>query len=142
MRTKTTNGNLIYFREIDLKSNSIKGPLSKNTLPSLPALESLNLDRNLFTSIQNGALQSFPYLVTLSLRHNQIDVLQDHAFSGLSSLHSLDLAYNGIVAVSGASLQHLSRLIVLDLTHNFLRYFTACMHKSDKQYILYIFIER
>lgn len=110
-----------FCRELDLKSNSIKGPLSRNTLPSLPALESLNLNRNLLTSIHNGALQSFPYLVTLSLRHNQIDVLQDHAFSGLSSLQALDLGYNGIVAVSGASLQHLGRLLVLDLTHNFLR---------------------
>ena len=116
---------LIYictiYREIDLKSNSIKGPLSEQILPTLPALELLNLDRNLLTSIQNGAFQNFPYLITLSLRHNQIDVLQDHAFSGLSSLQSLDLGYNGIVAVSGASLQHLGRLLVLDLTHNFLR---------------------
>lgn len=111
----------VYYRELDLRSNSIKGPLTRKTLPALPALESLNLDRNLLTSIQNGALQTFPYLVTLSLRHNQIDVLQDHAFSGLSSLQALDLGYNGIVAVSGASLLHLSKLLVLDLTHNFLR---------------------
>ncbi|KAJ6632785.1 Leucine-rich repeats and immunoglobulin-like domains protein 3, partial [Pseudolycoriella hygida] len=115
-------GQSINLRELDLKSNSIKGPLTRKTLPALPALESLNLDRNLLSSIQNGALQTFPYLVTLSLRHNQIDVLQDHAFSGLSSLQALDLGYNGIVAVSGASLLHLSKLLVLDLTHNFLRF--------------------
>lgn len=113
------------LRELDLRSNSIAGPLTRHTLPGLAALESLNLDRNSFTSIQDGALQGYPHLVTLSLRHNQIDVLQDHAFSGLGALQSLDLGYNGIVAVSGASLQHLGRLLVLDLTHNFLRALTA-----------------
>lgn len=110
------------LRELDLKSNSIRGPLTDKTFPKLSKLESLNLDRNLLTSVQNGALQGFPQLITLFMRHNQIDVLQDHAFAGLSSLQVLDLGYNGIVAVSGASLQHLTRLLELDLTHNFLRY--------------------
>lgn len=109
------------LRELDLKGNSIRGSLTDQTLPHLSKLESLNLDRNLLTSVHNGALQGFPRLITLSLRHNQIDVLQDHAFAGLSSLQVLDLGYNGIVAVSGASLQHLPRLLELDLTHNFLR---------------------
>lgn len=109
------------YRELNLKSNSIKGPLTRHTLPKFGALEILNLDRNLLTSIQNGALQEFPHLTTLTLRHNQIDVLQDHAFYGQSSLQVLDLGYNGIVAISGASLQHLTRLSTLDLTHNFLR---------------------
>lgn len=118
-------GQAVNLRELNLKSNSIAGPLSRHTLPTLPVLESLNLDRNSITSIQNGALQNYPHLVTLSLRHNQIDVLQDHAFTGLGSLQSLDLGYNGIVAVSGASLQHLGRLLVLDLTHNFLRALTS-----------------
>lgn len=113
------------LRELDLRSNSLAGPLTRSTLPALGALELLNLDRNSFTSIQNGALQQYGRLITLSLRHNQIDVLQDHAFAGLSALQSLDLGYNGIVAVSGASLQHLGRLLVLDLTHNFLRALTA-----------------
>lgn len=113
------------LRELDLATNSIKGPLTTDTIPALRFLELLNLDRNSITSIHTGALQNFPFLVTLSLRHNQIDVLQDHAFSGLGSLQMLDLGYNGIVAVSGASLQHLSRLTVLNLTHNFLRALTS-----------------
>lgn len=112
------------LRELDLKSNQIKGALDKNTIPALP-LESLSLERNILTSVQNGALEGFPYLITLSLRHNQIDVLQDHAFSGLASLQNLDLGHNGIVAVSGSSLQHLPKLLVLDMTHNFLRALTS-----------------
>lgn len=112
-------------RELDLASNSIRGPITRNTIPALRFLELLNLDRNLLTSIYTGALHNFPFLITLSLRHNQIDVLQDHAFAGLSSLQMLDLSYNGIVAVSEASLQHLSRLTVLNLTHNFLRALTS-----------------
>lgn len=113
------------LRELDLATNSIKGPLTRDTIPALRFLELLNLDRNSVTSIHTGALQNFPFLVNLSLRHNQIDVLQDHAFSGLGSLQMLDLGYNGIIAVSGASLQHLSRLTVLNLTHNFLRALTS-----------------
>lgn len=112
----------ILWRELDLSANLLRGPLTRELLPILKSLESLNLGTNLFTSIYTGAFEKFPFLTRLILHHNQIDVLQDHAFSGLSSLQILDLSYNGIVAVSGASLKHLSRLLVLNLTHNFLRF--------------------
>ncbi|XP_059609209.1 leucine-rich repeat-containing protein 15 [Phlebotomus argentipes] len=118
-------GQCLNLRELDLKSNSIKGPLTKKLLPGLSQLEALNLDKNVLTSVHNGALEGFPRLITLSMRHNQIDVLQDHAFLGLNSLQVLDLGYNGIVAISGASLLHLKRLVVLDMTHNFLRALTS-----------------
>lgn len=118
-------GQCLNLRELDLKSNSIKGPLTKKLLPSLSQLEALNLDKNVLTSVHNGALEGFPRLITLSMRHNQIDVLQDHAFLGLNSLQVLDLGYNGIVAISGASMLHLKRLVVLDMTHNFLRALTG-----------------
>lgn len=109
------------YRELDLSSNLLRGPLTRNLLPALKSLESLNFGTNLFTSIYTGAFENFPFLIRLTLRHNQIDVLQDHAFSGLNALQVLDLSHNGIVAISGASLKHLSRLFVLNLTHNFLR---------------------
>ncbi|XP_039442057.1 leucine-rich repeat-containing G-protein coupled receptor 4 isoform X2 [Culex pipiens pallens] len=115
----------LSLRELDLRSNTIRGPLKNTTLPMVKGLEILNLDKNSITSIQNGALEGLAYLQMLSLRHNQIDVLQDHAFSGLASLQVLDLGHNGIVAISGSSLKHLPRLIVLDLTHNFLRALTS-----------------
>ncbi|XP_055621734.1 uncharacterized protein LOC129765436 [Toxorhynchites rutilus septentrionalis] len=115
----------LNLRELDLRSNTIRGPLRNTTLPVIKSLEILNLDKNSITSIQNGAIEGFSYLQMLSLRYNQIDVLQDHAFSGLASLQVLDLGHNGIVAISGSSLKHLPRLIVLDLTHNFLRALTA-----------------
>ncbi|GAB0090348.1 uncharacterized protein DMENIID0001_050750 [Sergentomyia squamirostris] len=118
-------GQCLNLREFDVKSNSIKGPLTKKLLPGLPQLEALNLDKNVLTSVHNGALEGFPRLITLSMRHNQIDVLQDHAFLSLNNLQVLDLGYNGIVAISGASLLHLKRLVVLDMTHNFLRALTA-----------------
>lgn len=115
------------LKDLDLRSNSIRGPLTNALLPKLPALQTLNMDKNLLTSVQNGALEKFTQLRTLSMRHNQIDVLQDHAFRGLGMLQVLDLAHNGIVAMSGASLQHLPKLEILDLTHNFLRALTADM---------------
>ncbi|XP_058464406.1 uncharacterized protein LOC131438410 [Malaya genurostris] len=115
----------LSLRELDLRSNTIRGPLRNTTLPVIKGLEILNLDKNSISSIQNGALEALAYLQMLSLRHNQIDVLQDHAFSGLASLQVLDLGHNGIVAISGSSLKHLPRLIVLDLTHNFLRALTS-----------------
>lgn len=116
-----TNLLIFFHRELDLKSNLIKGPLTFGTLPVIRGLETLSLDKNSFTSVQNGTFKNFPMLITLSLRHNQIDVLQDDAFIGLNSLQKLDLSYNGIVAVSGGSLKHLNRLLLLDFTHNFLR---------------------
>ncbi|XP_055606507.1 uncharacterized protein LOC129754445 [Uranotaenia lowii] len=115
----------LNLRELDLRENTIRGPLKNTTLPMIKSLEILNLDKNSITSIQNGALEGLAYLQMLSLRHNQIDVLQDHAFSGLASLQVLDLGHNGIVAISGSSLKHLPRLVVLDLTHNFLRALTT-----------------
>lgn len=110
--------------DLDLKSNSLRGALGKQLIPKLPLLQTLNLDKNLLTSIQNNGFEKFPNLVSLSIRHNQIDVLQDHAFNGLAKLKLLDLGHNGIVAMSEASLQHLPKLITLDLTHNFLRALT------------------
>ncbi|XP_065082699.1 uncharacterized protein Lrt [Ochlerotatus camptorhynchus] len=115
----------LNLRELDLRSNTIRGPLKNTTLPIIKGLEILKLDKNSITSIQNGALEQLAKLQMLSLRHNQIDVLQDHAFSGLASLQVLDLGQNGIVSISGSSLKHLPRLIVLDLTHNFLRALTT-----------------
>ncbi|XP_058836323.1 uncharacterized protein LOC131692928 [Topomyia yanbarensis] len=115
----------LNLRELDLRSNTIRGPLRNTTLPVIKGLEILNLDKNSISSIMNGALEDLAYLQMLSLRHNQIDVLQDHAFSGLASLQVLDLGHNGIIAISGSSLKHLPRLIVLDLTHNFLRALTS-----------------
>lgn len=126
----TSLQSILYCRsltDLDLRSNTLRGPLTKQLIPKLPLLETLNLDRNLITSVQNGALEKFTNLKSLSLRQNQIDVLQDHAFAGLSRLQLLDLAHNGIVAISGASLQHLPQLVTLDLTHNFLRALTADM---------------
>lgn len=113
--------------DLDLRSNTLRGPLTRQLLPKLLLLQTLNLEKNLLTSVQNGALEKFVNLKSLSLRHNQIDVLQDHAFVGLSRLQVLDLAHNGIIAISGASLQHLPKLEVLDLTHNFLRALTPDM---------------
>lgn len=127
-------GQCLNLRELELKSNSIRGILNDEILPKLSKLESLYLDRNILTSIQNSAFLGFPNLVTLSLRHNQIDVLQDHAFLGLKFLKVLDLGYNGIIAVSGASLQHLPRLLELDLTHNFLRYVNVIFYFNKKNF--------
>lgn len=111
----------INLRELDLQSNLIKGPLTYSTLPVIRNLESLNLERNSFSSVVSKTFKDFPKLITLSLRHNQIDVLADDAFAGLNSLQKLDLSYNGIVAVSEGSLKHMNRLVLLDFTHNFLR---------------------
>ena len=111
----------ISLRELDLQSNLIKGPLTSDTLPVIKDLESLNLERNSFSSVESGTFKELPKLTTLMLRHNQIDVLADDAFMGLNSLQKLDLSYNGIVAVSERSLKHMNRLMMLDFTHNFLR---------------------
>jgi Leucine-rich repeat (LRR) protein len=110
-----------FLRDLDLKANSIRGPLTQEKLPKIETLETLSLDKNLFTSVQSEAFINFPNLITLSLKNNQIDVLQDHAFNGLNSLQKLDLGHNGIVTVSGGSLMHLSRVVMLDFSHNFLR---------------------
>jgi Leucine-rich repeat (LRR) protein len=113
----------VNLRELDLKSNLIKGSLSSEMLPILKELETLNLERNSFSSVQRETFKNYPKLVSLTLNHNQIDVLADDAFFGLNSLQRLDLSYNGIVAVSEGSLKHMNRLILLDFTHNFLRYY-------------------
>jgi Leucine-rich repeat (LRR) protein len=112
----------ISLRDLDLKSNLIKGSLSSSMLPVLKDLENLNLERNSFSSVQRETFKIYPKLLTLSLRYNQIDVIADDAFLGLNSLQKLDLSYNGIVAVSEGSLKHMNRLTLLDFTHNFLRY--------------------
>jgi hypothetical protein len=111
----------INLRELDLKSNLIKGSLNVDMLPVLKELEVLDLAKNSFSNVQGDTFSNYPKLQSLSLRNNQIDVLADDAFFGLNSLLKLDLSFNGIVAVSEGSLKHMNRLTVLDFTHNFLR---------------------
>ncbi|EEB16255.1 leucine-rich transmembrane protein, putative [Pediculus humanus corporis] len=112
------------LEELDLSTNELSGPLESETLPNMPALKTLSLANNQFSSINQGAIKGVPNLVSLSLSHNQIDVLEDHAFKELSSLRSLYLGSNRIVAISSSSLAHLNQLAELDLSHNFLRAMT------------------
>jgi hypothetical protein len=111
----------VNLKELDLKSNLIKGSLSWSMLPIIRDLETLNLEKNSFSNVQRETFKNYPKLISLSLRSNQIDVIADDAFYGLNSLQKLDLSYNGIVAVSEGSLKHMNRLTLLDFTHNFLR---------------------
>ncbi|KAG5678843.1 hypothetical protein PVAND_008476 [Polypedilum vanderplanki] len=115
----------INLKELDLKSNLIKGSLSSSMLPIIRDLETLNLEKNSFSNVQRETFKNYPKLISLSLRSNQIDVIADDAFYGLSSLQKLDLSFNGIVAVSEGSLKHMNRLTLLDFTHNFLRAITV-----------------
>ncbi|XP_071438640.1 leucine-rich repeats and immunoglobulin-like domains protein 1 [Hetaerina americana] len=113
------------LHELDLSASAVEGPLGPDSLPPLPALQTLSLARNNLTSVRRGALEALPALASLCLAHNQIDVLEDDAFLHLGTLVTLDLSHNRVVTVSGASLAHLPTLVRLDLAHNFLRALTA-----------------
>ncbi|XP_050554435.1 slit homolog 3 protein [Spodoptera frugiperda] len=121
------------LRDLDLSSNALEGPLGPSTVPTLTALNTLQLSDNTFASIRRGALSGLTNLTHLKLHNNQIDVLEDYAFKHIANLTHLDLSHNEIVAVSGASLAQLTNLIHLDLSHNFLRSLSAEPLKSLRQ---------
>lgn len=132
----------INLKDLDLRSNLIKGPLMADILPTIKSLENLNLEKNSFSSIHGHTFKDFNNLISLILNHNQIDVLQDDAFIGLSSLQKLDLSFNGIVAVSEGSLKHMNRLILLDFTHNFLRLVLDVFYHLEEIEKIKIFTEQ
>lgn len=44
------------LRDLDLSSNALEGPLGPSTVPTLTALNTLQLSDNTFASIRRGAL--------------------------------------------------------------------------------------
>ncbi|XP_031336566.1 leucine-rich repeat-containing G-protein coupled receptor 4-like isoform X2 [Photinus pyralis] len=93
------------------------------TLPSdfssrVKLLQYLDLQDNLFTSIDNTMFKGLYNLIDLRLANNNISHIADFAFADLSNLISLTLRNNSITSITKDTFKGLHSLESLSLTEN------------------------
>lgn len=78
----------------------------------------LILNSNKITELNNGSFDGLYFLERLDLRNNLISLIEPGAFSGLASLKRLDLANNRIGCLNTDMFQGLPNLVRLNLSGN------------------------
>ncbi|KAL8607247.1 hypothetical protein ACOMHN_047578 [Nucella lapillus] len=81
-------------------------------------LDTLDLCRNSFSSLEPNAFKGYSNLRVLKLCHNALRALHRHSLAKLTRLHSLDLSNNLFTAVPTEVLNTLPSLLRLDLSGN------------------------
>ncbi|XP_025956493.2 chondroadherin-like [Dromaius novaehollandiae] len=78
----------------------------------------LDLQHNLFPTLEAGFFPDLPALTTLFLGSSGVERLEAGAFGGLGSLYHLHLDHNLLRAVPAGAFANLSSLVFLHLEHN------------------------
>nr|XP_013802529.1 PREDICTED: chondroadherin-like [Apteryx mantelli mantelli] len=78
----------------------------------------LDLQHNLFPTLEAGFFPDLPALTTLYLGSSRVEWLETGAFGGLGSLYHRHLDHNLLRAVPTGAFTNLSSLIFLHLEHN------------------------
>ncbi|EDW74921.2 uncharacterized protein Dwil_GK15934 [Drosophila willistoni] len=88
------------------------------SLPFYMKLEILDLSQNIIETLGSKNFEYQSVLRTLNLSRNLVSSLNKHAFKGLTNLMVLDLSYNRIETVHPTAFGDLASLVDLDLTNN------------------------
>ncbi|XP_017550208.1 leucine-rich repeat neuronal protein 2 [Pygocentrus nattereri] len=102
-----------------LQSNLISS-LDQNELQGLANLTELDLSHNSFISIRNLRITDLPALLSLHMEENQLRHLPEAAFSGLPSLEELYLNHNRLRSIAPGAFKGLDNLLRLHLNSNHL----------------------
>ncbi|XP_076859912.1 leucine-rich repeat neuronal protein 2 [Brachyhypopomus gauderio] len=102
-----------------LQSNLISS-LDQDELQGLGNLTELDLSHNSFTSTHNLRITDMPALLSLHMEENQLRRLPESSFSGLPSLQELYLNHNRIRSISPGAFKGLDNLLRLHLNSNHL----------------------
>ncbi|XP_051967590.1 leucine-rich repeat neuronal protein 2-like [Xyrauchen texanus] len=100
-----------------LQSNLISS-VDQNELQGLVNLTELDLSHNSFTSTRNLRITGLPALLSLHMEENQLRHLPEAAFFGLSSLQELYLNHNRLRSISPGAFKGLEKLLRLHLNSN------------------------
>ena len=110
---------LKFLTSLDLSHNQLQEIFTLNQLPNL---QSLNLQGNKISKIEEYAFKSLPNLITLNLNLNDLTgSIPTNAFSGLTNLKNLTLSSNELSSLSKDVLKPLPNLVKLHLDSNQLK---------------------
>ncbi|XP_007247828.3 leucine-rich repeat neuronal protein 2 [Astyanax mexicanus] len=102
-----------------LQSNLISS-VDQGELQGLANLTELDLSHNSFISTRNLRITDLPALLSLHMEENQLRHLPEEAFFGLPSLQELYLNHNRLRSISPAAFKGLDNLLRLHLNSNHL----------------------
>lgn len=100
-----------------LQSNLISS-VDQSELQGLVNLTELDLSHNSFTSTRNLRITDLPALLSLHMEENQLRHLPEAAFFGLPSLQELYLNHNRLRSISPGAFKGLDKLLRLHLNSN------------------------
>ncbi|KAG5274915.1 hypothetical protein AALO_G00141530 [Alosa alosa] len=100
-----------------LQSNLISS-LEQSELDGLANLTELDLSQNSFSTTRQVRITELPSLLSLHLEENQLRHLPDAAFSGLPSLQELYLNHNRLRSIAPGAFKGLKNLLRLHLNSN------------------------
>uniref|UniRef100_A0A3B3ZS39 TIR domain-containing protein n=1 Tax=Periophthalmus magnuspinnatus TaxID=409849 RepID=A0A3B3ZS39_9GOBI len=103
--------------DINLARNDIH-IIRQTDLTGFYKLETLSLEMNKISHIEDGAFSDLSALTFLYLSFNQLTNLTDHMFKGLSNLSTLAIDTNQIHSISKFAFKPLNKLHTLRLTYN------------------------
>lgn len=116
------------IRLLDLSKNRLK-VLGPEEFLNYPALEELQLNENIISSIEPGAFGNLFNLRTLGLRDNHLKLIQLGVFTGLTNLTQLDISENKIVILLDYMFQELYNLRELEVGNDDLVFVSPrCFH--------------
>lgn len=105
-------------QQLNLSNNFIASLHHKDTFKGLLSLQSLDLSKNIITSLRNGTFAGVKSLIELHLTSNKISSIEEGSFGGLGRLRVLHLDNNLLESINASWLQHLTSLRFLYLSHN------------------------
>ncbi len=107
-------------RSIFLQNNKIER-INRGNFKRLQKVNSLALNHNSISYIEDFAFSSCAFLRTLDISNNQLEELRPNMFFNLSSLHTLRLEFNKIKVIQGFVFEFLMQLTQLSLNQNQIR---------------------
>lgn len=106
------------LQQLNLSNNFIASLHHKDTFKGPLSLQTLDLSKNIITSIRNGTFDGLRSLIELRLTSNKISSIEEGSFDGLNRLRVLHLDNNLLESVNASWLQHLTSLRFLYLSNN------------------------
>lgn len=112
---KISNQNLKF---VALDHNRIAECFSRTSLMEIPNIQAIDLNSNLFDSIQTNCFGNLTSLKELFLQNNSITAIGPDAFSQLTKLQFLDLSFNKFQGIPSNAFRQLELVEGLKLDYN------------------------
>ena len=109
------------LQHLNLSNNFISSLHSKDTFKGPLSLQTLDIGKNMITSLKTATFNGLQSLIELHLTSNRISIIEKGAFDGLNRLRVIHLEHNYIESINSSWLQELNSLRFLYLSNNRLK---------------------